>query len=72
MAIRRRRPVATLWQLAWNKDQLSCAIYRARQGLELRIETGGKTLLTEPFELGPRMISRSEALKRSLKRRGWR
>jgi hypothetical protein len=64
--------VATLWQLAWNKDRLSCAIYRAGNGLELRLEAGGKTVLTEPFDLGPRMIRRSEALKRSLKRRGWR
>ena len=68
---REERPVATLWQLAWNEDQLSCAIYRGERGLELRLETGGKTVLAEPFELGPRMISRSEALKRSLKRRGW-
>ena len=72
MAARRARPVATLWQLAWDKDRLSCAIYRAGRGLELRLETGGKTVLTEPFDLGPRVIRRSEALKRSLKRRGWR
>ena len=73
--MRRRRtprPVATLWQLAWNDERLSCAVYRAGSGLELRLESPTRTLLSEPFELQPRMMSRTEALRRSLKRRGWR
>jgi hypothetical protein len=73
--MRRRRtplPIATLWQLVWNDERLRCAVYRAGKGLELRLESGTRTLLAEPFELQPRMVSRTEALKRSLKRRGWR
>ncbi len=69
---RRARPIATLWQLAWDDDRLCCAVYRAGKGLELRLESATRVLLSEPFELQPRMVSRTEALKRSLKRRGWR
>jgi hypothetical protein len=65
------RPVATLWQLAWNRDRLLCAVYRCAKGFELRLQSGTRTLLVEPFELQPRMLSRTEALRRSLKRRGW-
>ena len=66
------RPIATLWQLAWNDERLCCAVYRVGKGLELRLESATGVLLSEPFELRPRMVSRTEALKRSLKRRGWR
>jgi hypothetical protein len=66
------RPIATLWQLVWDDERLCCAVYRSHRGLELRLESGTRTLLSEPFELQPRMVSRTEALKRSLKRRGWR
>jgi hypothetical protein len=69
---RRARPVATLWQLAWNDERLSCAVYRSGKGFELRLESATRTLLCEPFELQPRMMSRTDALKRSLQRRGWR
>ena len=71
---RRRRkinPVATLWQLVWNDDLLSCAVYKAGRGLEMRPEAGTTILFAEPFELGPRMVSRAQALRQSLKRRGW-
>jgi hypothetical protein len=60
-----------LWRLAWNDERLSCAVYRSGAGLELRLESGANVLLAEPFELEPRMLSRTNALKRSLKRRGW-
>jgi hypothetical protein len=63
--------VATLWQLAWDDDRLSCAVYKAGRGLEMRLESGSRTILAEPFELGPRMLARAQALRRSLKRRGW-
>jgi hypothetical protein len=73
MARRRvSNPVARLWDLSWEDDRISCAVYRAGKGLELRLRSGRKTLLAEPFELGPRMLSRVEMLKQSLKRRGWR
>jgi hypothetical protein len=61
-----------LWQLTWNDERLCCAVYRAGKGLELRLESATRVLLAEPFELRPRMVLRTEALKRSLKRRGWR
>jgi hypothetical protein len=72
---RRRRhihPIATLWQLAWKDDLLSCAVYKVGKGLEMRLEAGPRTLFAEPFELGPRMVARAHALRQSLMRRGWR
>ena len=65
-------PVATLWQLAWNDDLLSCAVYKVGKGLEMRLEAGTTTLFAQPFELGPRMVGRAQALRRSLVRSGWR
>jgi hypothetical protein len=65
-------PVATLWQLAWQDDLLSCAVYKVGRGLEMRLEAGTRTLFAEPFELGPRMVARAHALRQSLLRRGWR
>jgi hypothetical protein len=50
---------------------LSCAVYRGRDGLEMRLETGTQTILTEPCDMRPRMLARMQALRRSLKRRGW-
>lgn len=74
MQRRSMRRVATLWNLAWDGDRLSCAVYRAMQGkgLEMRLQAGTTTILSEPFELRPRTLARVDALKRSLKRRGWR
>jgi hypothetical protein len=57
--------------MAWNDSRVSCAIYKAGDGLEMRLEAGTRLLLAEPFELGPRMVARVQALRRSLKRRGW-
>ena len=66
------RPVATLWVLSWNGDRLSCAIYRSGEGrLEMRLQSGKTVILAEPFELRPRAMARTRALKRSLERRGW-
>ena len=65
------RPVATLWQLAWNRDRIKCVIYRDGNGLELRVESQNAVILTEPFDLQPRMLARTQALRDSLKRRGW-
>jgi hypothetical protein len=64
-------PVATLWQLSWNDDCLSCAVYKAGKGLEMRLEVGPLTILKERFEIRPRTLARVQALRRSLKRRGW-
>ena len=68
----RRIPLATLWKLTFNDDRLSCAVYRAGKGLEMRLETRRETILKEPFEIRPRMLARAQALRQSLKRRGWR
>jgi len=65
-------PIATLWELAWNDDRLTCAVYRQDGGLQLRLESPTTTILSEPFDLQPRMLARSRALRNSLKRRGWR
>jgi hypothetical protein len=65
------RPVATLWQLALKEDQLFCTVYRHGDGFQLRLESTTAVILIEPFELQPRMLARTEALRASLKRRGW-
>ncbi len=68
---RKATQVATLWQLAFDDDRLSCTVYRAGSGLEMRLETRRGTVMTQPFELGPRMLARMQALRRSLERHGW-
>jgi len=65
------RPVATLWQLALNDDRLFCAVYRRGDGFELRLESPTRVILTEPFDLQPRSVAQTGALRASLKRRGW-
>ena len=65
------RRVATLWTLAWKDEQLSCVVYRTREGLELTLQSQRLSILTEQFELQPRALARATALRESLKRRGW-
>ena len=65
------RPVATLWQLALNDDRLFCTVYRGDQGLQLRVESPTAVILSEAFDLQPRSFARTQALRASLKRRGW-
>jgi hypothetical protein len=66
------RPVATLWQLAWDDDRLACVVYRSTDGLQMRLESPTAIILSEPFDLQPGAIARMQALRESLKRRGWR
>ena len=68
----RHTPIATLWELTWKDDRVTCAVYRLERGLQLRLESPTATILSEPFDLQPRMLARSQALRNSLKRRGWR
>lgn len=68
---RARALVATLWQMRWKDDRISCAVYRDGQGLQLRLEAGSRLILAEPFEMRPRMLARTRALRASLTRRGW-
>ena len=65
------RPVATLWQLALANDRLFCTVYRNEEGLQLRLESATAVIMSEPFDLQPRMMARTQALRNSLKRRGW-
>jgi hypothetical protein len=65
------RPVATLWRLQWKGDHLFCAVYRAGEGFEVRLESPTAVILSEPFELQPRALARTQSLRESLKRRGW-
>ena len=64
-------PVATLWQLAWQGEQLSCAVYRDGERLQLRIQSPHAVIVTEQFDLQPRALARAQALREALKRRGW-
>ena len=66
------RPVATLWQLALAEDRLFCTVYRNDGGLQLRLESPTAVIMSEPFDLQPRMMARTQALRASLERRGWR
>ena len=65
------RRVATLWRLAWNGDALACVVYRDNGGLQLRLESPSATIMSEPFDMQPRALARTQALRASLKRRGW-
>lgn len=65
-------PLATLWNLEWNEDRLSCVIYRTERGMQLTITSAHTVVLTERFELQPRALARAQALREALKRRGWR
>ena len=66
------RPLATLWQLAWDEHRLSCTVYRGAGGLQLKVESATGEILSEPFDMQPRALARTQALRESLKRRGWR
>jgi hypothetical protein len=72
MASDEARPVATLWQLALANDRLFCTVYRGAGGLQLRLESATAVIIEEPFDLEPRMMARTRALRASLERRGWR
>jgi hypothetical protein len=66
------RRVATLWQLAWNDDRVTCAVYRNAGGFELSVESATAVIISERFTLQPRALARAHALRDSLKRRGWK
>jgi hypothetical protein len=72
MTIPRGRRVSTLWNLIFDDNRVSCVVYHGAKGMELRLESGAGTILTEPFDMQPRSLSRSKALRDSLKRRGWK
>ena len=67
------RPVriATLWNLFFEDQRVSCAVYQRAEGLELRLESASRVILAEPFKMQPRALARTKALRDSLKRRGW-
>jgi hypothetical protein len=64
--------VSTLWNLVFDKQRVRCVVYRGVNGMELRVESPTGVILREPFEMEPRALARTRALKESLKRRGWR
>jgi ribonuclease PH len=72
MTIPRDGRVSTLWNLIFNGNRVSCVVYHGADGMELRLESTKGTILTEPFDMQPRSLSRTKALRDSLKRRGWR
>ena len=63
--------ISTLWNLTFNEQQLRCVVYRGVDGLELRLESPTGVILSEPFDMEPRALARTRALRESLKRRGW-
>ena len=71
MTIPREGRVATLWNLIFRDDRVSCVVYHGVKGMELRLESAAGVILTEPFEMQPRSLARARALRESLKRRGW-
>jgi hypothetical protein len=63
--------IATLWQLAWRNQHLSCAVYREGDALRLTVESPTSVIVTEAFEMQPRALARAHALRDALMRRGW-
>jgi hypothetical protein len=63
--------ISTLWNLTFNDQQLRCVVYRGDDGMELRLESRAGVILVEPFDMEPRVLARTKALRESLKRRGW-
>jgi hypothetical protein len=63
--------ISTLWNLTFNEQQLRCVVYRGVNGMELRLESPAGVILAEPFDMEPRALARTRALRESLKRRGW-
>ena len=63
--------VSTLWNLTFNEQQISCVVYRGVNGLELRLQSPTAVILSQPFEMEPRALAKTRALRDSLKRRGW-
>lgn len=63
--------LATLWSLSWNGDRVSCVVYRTDAGMLLRVESANAVMISERFELQPRLLARAQALRQALKRRGW-
>jgi hypothetical protein len=72
MTVGRVGRVTTLWNLIFDDSRVSCVIYRGADGMELRLESPAGTILTMPFDLQPRALARTRALRESLKRRGWK
>jgi len=64
--------VSTLWNLTFNEQRVRCVVYRGADGMELRLEAPTGVILKEPFEMSPRALARTKALREALKRRGWR
>lgn len=72
VTIPREGRIATLWHLTWQNDQVSCVVYQDAHGMQLRLESPTRVIMSEPFDMQPRSFARTRALRDSLKRRGWR
>ncbi len=72
MPTSREGRVSTLWNLSFNGDRVTCVIYHGSHGMELRLESPTGIILSEPFDMQPRALARTRALRESLERRGWR
>jgi len=72
MTIPREERVATLWNLMFEGNRLSCAVYHGPTGMELRLESAAGTIFREPFDMQPRSLARTKTLRESLRRRGWK
>jgi hypothetical protein len=67
------RPVATLWNLSWNRNSIACNVYRTADGaLQLIVESPAAVIVSETFDLAPRAVARVRSLRESLMQRGWR
>ena len=71
MTTPREGRVATLWNLMFKGNRVSCFVYQGTHGMELRVESPAGIILSEPFDMQPRALARTRALRESLKRRGW-
>jgi hypothetical protein len=69
--IPREGRIATLWHLTCRDDRVSCVVYQSAEGRQLHLESPAGVIMSEPFDMQPRAFARTQALRESLKRRGW-
>lgn len=66
------RELAVLWRLiAYTDRSVTCRVFEAPQGLELRVERDGEVHLSEVHADQPSLLARSSELRNALVEKGW-
>ncbi len=67
-----RHDVGTLWTMERRHDRARCALMQWPAGWELRVVSGGETLLTEHCTHPAEAFGLAERWKRTMREKGWR